>query len=112
MKQLDFAGTKLSEVGIFLLIVIAAISASHFIWGADTTIYLCLTSIFLWIFLHVKKSKITWERFDEIDQRDMDFKDEFDKKYEKILTQLNKKAPPIEPPPLSPEEMEPVDKDD
>jgi hypothetical protein len=110
MKYL--AGTKISEVGILLLVVGAAISASHYIWGADTTIYLCLTSIFLWIFLHVKRSKTTWDRFDEIDQRDMDFKDEFDRRYEKILAELNKKAPAIEPSPLSPEEMEPVDKDD
>ena len=110
MKYL--AGTKISEVGIFLLVVGAAISASHYIWGADTTTYLCLTSIFLWIFLHVKRSKTTWDRFDEIDQRDMDFKDEFDRRYEKILAELNKKAPAIEPSPLSPEEMEPVDKDD
>ena len=110
MKYL--AGTKISEVGILLLVVGAAISASHYIWGADTTIYLCLTSIFLWIFLHVKRSKTTWDRFDEIDQRDMDFKDEFDRRYEKILAELNKKASAIEPPPLSPEEMEPVDKDD
>lgn len=82
------AGTRLSEVAIFLLVMAAVISASHFLWGQSTTIYLCLLTIYVWIFLHVKKSKTTWERFDEIDQRDMDFKDEFDKKYEKLSSDL------------------------
>lgn len=82
------AGTSFSEVGVFLLVIVAIATASHYVWGESTTTYLWLLAVSLWAFLHIRKSKTTWDRFDEVDQRDLDFKDEFDRKYNRLSTEL------------------------
>ena len=83
-------GTSLTEVLMFCLIVLSTITILLFLWDASTVVFLWLFATTLWLFLLSRRGILTQERFDEVDQRDMDFKDECDKQFEQIKSLAKK----------------------
>jgi len=59
-------------------------------WPAENIIVCWLFSITIWAFLHVRKSSTTWSRFDEIDERDLDFHNSIDQQLESIQSRISK----------------------
>jgi fatty acid desaturase len=76
--KLKLLGTSLTEVLLFCFVLLAVISFLTWIWKSSVMQFVWLFGLTLWVFLHIKKSHFTHQRFREIDERDLDFKDECD----------------------------------
>ena len=62
-------------VGLLLL-------AGNYFWPQSNFTLAWLFVLTMWALLHSKKSSTTWDRFDEIDERDLDFHNTIDKQLE------------------------------
>lgn len=71
----------LKEMFVIGVVLISVVSLLHLLWGGFTVTYLWLSITTLWLYLNTKKNKAIMQRFTDIDERDMDFKDEYDKLY-------------------------------
>lgn len=94
---IKLVGTTVIEVCLFCLTILGIVSLLTYLWSSSGVILLWLFFLTLWAFLHIKKSVLTQERFDEIDQRDMDFKDECDRYFAKLSKLQNQIATQKDP---------------
>lgn len=92
----QFQQTKLSlkeSIPAILLTLTLAIIIYN-IWSFNTLLVAWLFGLTSWAYIHIKKSSYTWQRFDDIDERDVEFRDEFEVRIEaleKQVTELNSK---------------------
>lgn len=81
---IELIGTSLLEVLLFCLVVLSLVGIFSFVFTEFTTLLIWLFVLTTWAFLHIRKSALTQERFEEIDQRDLDFKDECDRHFARL----------------------------
>jgi hypothetical protein len=77
------------------ILVFVALVFSHFVFGNVFTIYLWLLGLSLWMLFHVRHKSSIHERLDEIDMRDMEYHDYYEKKVLEIgeeVQELKKKS--------------------
>lgn len=92
----QFQQTKISlkeSIPTALCTLIVAIVIYN-IWSFNTLLITWLLGLTSWAYIHIKKSNYTWQRFDDIDERDVEFRDEFEVRIEaleKQITELNSK---------------------
>lgn len=82
--RINLPGTNPTEVLLFSILLLAIVALLTFLWESSVIIFLWLLGLTIWFFLHTKKNAQTHYRFSELDQRDMDFKDECDVQFEKL----------------------------
>jgi hypothetical protein len=93
--KLKLLGTNLTEMLLFCFILLGGISFLTWLWKSSAVQFMWLFGLTLWAFLHIKKSLFTNQRFREIDERDLDFKDECDSHRKNLyakIEQLEKKV--------------------
>ena len=88
--------TTIRDLSMFLLVVVAFGTASYLVFGSDTTIIAWLLILTAWLYLRQKQDAFTWQRFDDIDQRDIDYKDDVDRRIEQLLAQPRFTPPKIQ----------------
>lgn len=69
-----------------------------YLWPGLVFVYIWLFLLSMWAVLHVKKSAETWRRFDEIDQRESDYAEEVDKRFDQLQKELKALKAMIKPP--------------
>lgn len=89
-KKLRTIGTSLQEMSIIFFVIVGLVTALHLLWGGHTTSYLWLMMLTIWAILHIKKSRTTWQRFRDIDARDMEYKEYLDQRIEHLEETLKK----------------------
>lgn len=84
LRQIETSEFSPKEVVVLIsTILILGLVISN-TWSSIFFIFFWLSLVSTWIYLHIKKSKHTWQRFDDIDERDIEFKDEFELRIEKL----------------------------
>lgn len=74
-RQID---TSPKEILLVCFLILSFSAFAHYFWGESTATYLWLSVLTLWYYFNSKKSKAIQQKFIDIDERDMDFKDEYD----------------------------------
>lgn len=83
-------GVTLKQILLFITAIVLVASTSSLIWGKLTTLFLWLLILTINLYLRNKKDRLIQERFDEIDQRDMDFHEECDAHFEQLNNVISK----------------------
>ena len=94
IKQIDTTKLSLKEMMVTIAMCCLVAVVTYHTWSFTTLTIVWLVSLTSWAYLHIKKSKHTWQRFDDIDERDIEFRDEFEVRIEvleKQVIDLNKK---------------------
>lgn len=92
LKQIETTDFSFQEVGIISSAVLIAGLVISNVWSVPVFALFWLTLVSCWIYLHIKKSKYTWQRFDDIDERDIEYKDEFELRVEKLEQRVSELA--------------------
>ena len=79
-----FELVKIFELVIVVVSTLGSIGLLHFLFGKEAYTYMWLLFLTLWIYFHTKKDRKIWDRFGEIDERDMEFHDDCEKRIEKL----------------------------
>ena len=87
-----FVGVTLIEICLFVLATTGVIAACHYIFGPELVSTLVDIVILLWLFLISRRVSVSWSRFNDIDEREADFRDEMERRYERIEKNLDNES--------------------
>lgn len=87
-KLLIKSKPTLREVLLLTLVVSILVLASHMIWGRAITTYIWLFGLSVWLLFHIRKERAIHERMDEIDLRDMEYHDYYERKVQELQDEL------------------------
>lgn len=80
------------------LTVVVLFVLGSYLWPGLTFVYIWLFLLSMWAILHVKKSSSTWLRFDEIDQRETDYAEEVDRRFDQLHKEVKALRASLKPP--------------
>jgi len=89
----------LKEVSLICMLIVGFATSAHYFWGELATTYIWLSVLTLWFYFNSKKGRAIRQKFIDIDERDMDFKDEYDQLFvdtKKATEELSNRLSKIE----------------
>ena len=81
---IKLVGVTLLELCAVSLVLLGVLSACYYLFGADTSSNMIDFVVLVWLFLAGRKHAVTSSRLNENDERDQDFRDECDRRLEKL----------------------------
>lgn len=79
---LNLVGTTLVELLLICLVILGCLASSYYIFGRDTTSNFVDFIVLVWLFLIGRRLNTVNLRLNENDERDQDFRDEVDRRFE------------------------------